>query len=679
MQGGCAQKIGNQSLGMNEELPVGAGTGNWFDYDTAFSRNLGWLSAADQARLRQSRIAIAGVGGVGAVHLMTLARLGISHFHLADLDHYELANFNRQVSASRRTLGQHKAEASLMLAREINPEIEAKLFCEGISEDNIDAFLDGVDVYVDGLDFFVLDIRRKLFSRARARGIPALTAGPLGFGTGYIIFTPQGMSFEDFFRLEGKAAEQQYLHFLFGLTPLPMHMRYLADEGRVDLAGKRGPSTIIACQLCAGVAGAAVVKLLLGRGPLYAAPYYHQFDPYLDRYRRGILRWGNGGPLQRLKLFAVGALLKSWGRQAPPSEPDVDVHTDILTRILAQARWAPSPDNSQPWRFERLAPLAVRIHVDRESDNPYQYRQSETIWLSIGMLVEALALAASSFQHGLHVQAITAHSLDVIFSPDAQVQKDPLADWLKARTVDRGPYQCTPLNSALCAALETELGPLLQAEWKTTDKERLSIGRMNAQATYVRLHSPACFTVHQNIIDWQARFSQTGIPAQALGLAGWMLPPMRWALKRWSHMRLALQLGAARLSSRMMDEKAARHCAAFLVITAKKPVQEDAARLEVGRHLMRIWLQAARQGVAFQPCLSPLWLASQRHAETASLLEPIFYHHATQMAEHVLASTGHQAEDIMFIARLGHPKTWKLRARSIRLPLAHLWKESPSQ
>jgi len=667
----------NQSLRTDEDFPVGSGTGTWFDYDTAFSRNLGWLSAADQARLRHSRVAIAGVGGVGAVHLMTLARLGISRFHLADMDHYELANFNRQISASQRTLGQHKAEASLMLAREINPEIEAKLFNEGICEENIDAFLDGVDVYVDGLDFFVLDIRRKLFARARERGIAALTAGPLGFGTGYIIFTPQGMSFEDFFRFEGKAQEQQYLHFLFGLTPWPMHMRYLADTGRVDLARKRGPSTIIACQLCAGVAGASVVKLLLGRGPLYAAPYYHQFDPYLDRYRRGFLRWGNAGPLQRLKLFLVGALLNKWGRQAPAADPDVDAKTDILTRILSHARWAPSPDNSQPWRFERRTDMSLRVHIDRESDNPYQYRQSETIWLSIGMLVEALALAASHYRYQLHIDAISADSVDMHFDFDEALAKDPLSDWLKARTVDRSAYQKTSLTQAQRSALESELGKNLQVQWMITPEERRTIGALNARATNVRLHSPACFAVHQNIIDWDARFSETGIPSQALGLPSWMLPMMRWALRKWTYMRLALKMGAARMSALMMDEKAARHCAAFMLIATKTPLEDDKARLHAGRQLMRLWLRATELGLAFQPCLAPIWLASQRNAATASPLEPLFHHHATDMAAEIVRVSGRAAEDMLFIVRLGKPVHWKLSARSIRLPLIYLWKERP--
>ena len=78
-------------------------------YDEAFARHRGLLSAAEQERLRQSRIAIAGLGGVGGVHLATLARLGIGAFHIADPDDFELANFNRQHGANVDTIGRSKA------------------------------------------------------------------------------------------------------------------------------------------------------------------------------------------------------------------------------------------------------------------------------------------------------------------------------------------------------------------------------------------------------------------------------------------------------------------------------------------------------------------------------------------------------------------------------------------
>ena len=87
-----------------------------FDYDIAFSRNLGWVTEAEQAVLRSRRIAIAGLGGVGGSHLLTLTRLGVGKFNIADLDVFELANFNRQAGASLSHIGRTKVEVLRELA-----------------------------------------------------------------------------------------------------------------------------------------------------------------------------------------------------------------------------------------------------------------------------------------------------------------------------------------------------------------------------------------------------------------------------------------------------------------------------------------------------------------------------------------------------------------------------------
>src|SRR5262249_45278841 len=151
--------------------------------------------------LRESRIAIAGLGGVGGVHLATLARLGIGSFHIADPDRFEPVNFNRQHGATVNVLGRRKATVMEREARAINPDLDLHVFPEAVTPSNVAAFLDGADVLVDGIDFFALESRRLLFREARRRGIWAVTAGPLGFSTAWLVFDPKGMSFDDYFDL----------------------------------------------------------------------------------------------------------------------------------------------------------------------------------------------------------------------------------------------------------------------------------------------------------------------------------------------------------------------------------------------------------------------------------------------------------------------------------------------
>lgn len=272
-------------------------------YTEAFARHRGLIDCVEQARLRNSRVAIAGLGGVGGVHLATLARLGIGGFHIADPDRFEVVNFNRQYGASTGTLGRSKAEVMAEQARAINPEVDLRVFPEAIDADNVGEFLDGVDVLVDGIDFFALPARRLVFREARKRGIWAVTAGPIGFSTAWLTFSPHGMSFDEYFDLhDGMDAIDQLLAFLVGLTPAATHWRYM-DRGQVKLGSGQGPSAGLACQLCAGVTAAEVVKILLQREGIRPAPWYCQFDGYRQVLRSGRLWMGNRHPWQRLKRW----------------------------------------------------------------------------------------------------------------------------------------------------------------------------------------------------------------------------------------------------------------------------------------------------------------------------------------------------------------------------------------
>jgi len=274
-----------------------------FSYDEAFSRNIGWITQQEQQKLRNCRIAIAGMGGVGGAHLLTLSRLGIGKFNISDLDEFEVANFNRQAGANMSTLGRQKVEVLEEMAKNLNPEQEVKVFPNGVTEDNVEEFLDDVDLYVDGLDYFAVSARRATFAKCHEKGIPAVTAAPLGIGAAVLNFLPGGMSFEEYFRLEGKSEMEQLLSFLIGLSPAMLQRTYLAVPATVDLANHKGPSTPMAVEICAGMAASQAMKILLKRGPVISAPWGQQFDGYRDKYKKTWRPGGNNNPIQKLTLL----------------------------------------------------------------------------------------------------------------------------------------------------------------------------------------------------------------------------------------------------------------------------------------------------------------------------------------------------------------------------------------
>jgi molybdopterin/thiamine biosynthesis adenylyltransferase len=282
-----------------------------FDYYQAFDRNIGWLTPQEQERLRLKRVAIAGLGGAGGIELLTLVRLGIERFSLADFDKFELGNFNRQAGATVSGLGRKKLDVMLELVKDINPRADVRLFPAGVTKANAHEFLDSVDIYVDALDFFAIDARILVFEACAKLRIPATTVAPLGMGAALLNFLPGRMSFDEYFGLAGRDEDEQQLRLLVGLSPALLQRAYVADPTKVNFAERRAPSTAMACQLCGGIAATEALKILLERGRVYAAPWVVHFDAYRNTLRRTFRPFGNRNPLQRLVLAIARRQLKA--------------------------------------------------------------------------------------------------------------------------------------------------------------------------------------------------------------------------------------------------------------------------------------------------------------------------------------------------------------------------------
>lgn len=284
-----------------------------FDYNIAFSRTLGWLTEFEQSILREKKVAIAGMGGVGGHHLLSHTRLGIEKFHIADFDTFELANFNRQVGATMSSIGKPKVEVMRQLALDINPEATIQCFNEGLHEDNLDAFFKDVDLFVDGLDFFALHLRAKVFEYCHKNKIPAITAAPLGLGVSMLIFMPDHMSFEQYFKLNDHSPNEMALRFLTGLTPAALHRKALVDPSRVQLDKKIGPSTPMGCELCAAMVTSQSLKLLLDRGPVLIAPKSFHLDAYTYKTKMIWRPFGAYNPLQILHRYLARRHIRKQG------------------------------------------------------------------------------------------------------------------------------------------------------------------------------------------------------------------------------------------------------------------------------------------------------------------------------------------------------------------------------
>lgn len=269
--------------------------------ENEFSRNIGILSEKDQEKLLRSQISIAGAGGVGGIHALTLARLGIGRFNLADMDTYGPENVSRQFGAMKTTFGRNKAEVVGEMIQDINASAEIRTYPEGINEDNVRDFLKGSIAYIDGIDFFKFDVRRLLFNTAREMGIYALTAAPLGFGATLQVFAPDGMTFDRYFGItDGMSKNEKLAAFAAGIAPAAFHTKYL-DRTKIDMENEKGPAVAPACTLAASLIATETAKIITGTGKIKPVPHYLQFDMRLRKWKTGYILWGGKNPLQKLK------------------------------------------------------------------------------------------------------------------------------------------------------------------------------------------------------------------------------------------------------------------------------------------------------------------------------------------------------------------------------------------
>lgn len=104
-------------------------------------------------RVRDTVVAISGLGGVGAITVELLARCGVRKFRLLDKDRYDASNLNRQLFATSKTLGLYKVDVASERIREINPEAEIEIAIKDrVDNQNVHTFIKGAGIVIQTAD-----------------------------------------------------------------------------------------------------------------------------------------------------------------------------------------------------------------------------------------------------------------------------------------------------------------------------------------------------------------------------------------------------------------------------------------------------------------------------------------------------------------------------------------------
>lgn len=144
-----------------------------------FSRTALLLGENGVDRLRKSRVAVFGVGGVGSFTVEALARMGVGHITLVDPDRVAESNLNRQLIALHSTLGEYKVDAAKARILDINPEAQVEALKLFYLPENADSFdVSRFDCIVDAID--TVSAKIELIVRAKNAGVPIVSS----MGTG---------------------------------------------------------------------------------------------------------------------------------------------------------------------------------------------------------------------------------------------------------------------------------------------------------------------------------------------------------------------------------------------------------------------------------------------------------------------------------------------------------------
>jgi tRNA A37 threonylcarbamoyladenosine dehydratase len=140
-----------------------------------FSRSELMIGKEGLEKLKNSKVAVFGIGGVGSFTVEALVRCGLGHIVLIDDDCVCLTNLNRQLHATRKTVGKPKVEAMRDRILEINPQCEVdivqKFYMPEVAEEMLDS---SYDYIVDAIDTVTAKI--DLVERAERMGIPVISA-----------------------------------------------------------------------------------------------------------------------------------------------------------------------------------------------------------------------------------------------------------------------------------------------------------------------------------------------------------------------------------------------------------------------------------------------------------------------------------------------------------------------
>ncbi|WP_010539674.1 Rv1355c family protein [Dietzia alimentaria] len=593
-------------------------------------RNRHKITSDEQVRARALNIGVVGLS-VGHAVAHTLALEGLcGRLRLADFDRMELSNLNR-VPATVLDIGVNKAVVAARRIAELDPYLEIEVEPDGITEKNLDSFLDGLDLVAEECDSF--DTKVLIRDRARAKGIPVLMETSDG-----------GVLDVERFDLEptrplfhGRVGEldRDSLATLTTEQKVPLALEILDGSQITDRMAASAlelgrslttwPQTGGDVALGGASVAAAVRRMVRGQS-LSSGRIRVDLDKSLDELRAGT--YASAAPT------VDGADPRETA--ARPRDPREVAREDNAVEIVLYAvSRSPSYGNSQPWRLG-LADETLEIREGSDADTPVDLAGRST---SVGLGAAWFSAATAAGAVGLRGTATFSGEFD---DPRLTVDLTPAQRPRHARTDGRGglesllarhtcriPGDGSPLTrEEVAAALDRPIAdaPGDEAPPRVLllddPAERSQLAALLGMTERLRFLTPHLHA------DWIARHplhpESTGVPESELALAQGQVP-MQTILRRPDVMACLRDWGAG---SALGADVAARVGSASATAVVLATDQSARAHIRAGWVGTDLWVRATSAGLAVYP-MTPIFL----HAVSQTDFTALAPHHADELAE----------------------------------------------
>ena len=353
------------------------------------------------------------------------------------------------------------------------------------------------------------------------------------------------------------------------------------------------------------------------------------------------------------------------------------MNVETLTRILDLARWAPSGDNTQPWRFAVVDNTHIRVYGNDTRDHILYDFDGHASHLAHGALLETIRIAASGFGLNCSWQITSDEELrapiyDVRLSSDATVAKSPLFDHIERRVVQRRPMRTLSLTPTQSAALVEAGGSNVQMQFFEGWPARWAVAKLLWRSAKIRLTCKEAYPIHKEIIEWRAQFSKDRIPDQAVGVDPVTARLMEWAMASWERVHFMNRFLGGTIAPRLqLDLLPALLCAAHVLVRPKKSPSQLEDWIQLGATWQRIWLTATQHGLHMQPELTPVifrWYA--RSGQTFSADHALLVRAGELSGEFERLAGASTNDPFGFFCRVG--TSVEPKSRSIRKNLREL-------